>query len=247
MSTLFIVAFVLSGCSISAKEIVPPTPLGDKCIVVYMPHASTVDESRKDNLIQALDDVDFEEIVVATNEKDLQSGLAVCAHTLVVYQAEGTPALASDFAENHLRSFLQAGGFVITSSGIQLPLEKWIAEDAKVERVSAIRDNRNTASTNEGNWLHTPHDLDNAVVKGVSPLSGFMPVGDGWEVLADRTPDNDVDPDVPYLLRYKLGTGHFVLTSSPLGLGGGGEMFGNVNVGNAAKLIANLLAEMRSE
>ena len=53
--------------------------------------------------------------------------------------------------------------------------------------------------------------------------------------------------EMPYLLRTKIGKGTLILTGSNLGYGGGFEMFGSMNPGNAAKLVDNLLAQTREE
>jgi hypothetical protein len=48
--------------------------------------------------------------------------------------------------------------------------------------------------------------------------------------------------EVPYLLRRKVGQGTLVITGSNFGYGGGHEMFGSMNPGNAAMLLDNLLS-----
>lgn len=248
---LVAVAFMLAAYGFfpgtAASQVALPDRESNKCIVIYMPHESTVEEARKSNLVGELYNVNFDEVTVATTERDLVAALTVCRDVVLAFQTRASDRFSNEFAVKELQPFLQFGGVVVMSASLDVPLDRWLGDGISAQRVGAIQARRHTAWIDGGDWLTVPHNLKHAVERGVTPLGGFSPQSEGWEVMAARLPADDDSENVPYMLRYTYGDGLFVLTSSGMGLGGGNTIFGHGNVGNTAKLIDNLLATVHQD
>jgi hypothetical protein len=153
-------------------------------------------------------------------------------------------ALSDDVMKTTVLPFLQQGGLVLIAGNGNMPLDKWFGASAAVKWSGwKIDPNRKSTFTLDGDWQKIPNDLSRALKTGVTPASGFLPASDSWQILAKMRMANG--DDMPYLLRLKIGKGALILTSSNFGYGGGYEMFGNQNPANAAKLVDNLLANLK--
>jgi hypothetical protein len=162
------------------------------------------------------------------------------------HPSTGGFALSDDVIKTTVLPFLQQGGLVLVSGNGNIPLDKWFGADAAVKWGGwEIDPNRKSTFSLEGDWQRIPNDLSDVIKNGVTPASGYQPLSDDWQVLA-KMPMAD-GTEMPYLLRLKVGEGTLVLTSSNFTYGGGYEMFGTQNPANAAKLVDNLLAQMREE
>lgn len=162
------------------------------------------------------------------------------------HPSTGGFALPEDMMIDTVLPFLQQGGLVLVSGNGNIPLDKWFGADAAVKWGGwEIDPNRKSTFSLEGDWQRIPNDLSDVIKNGVTPASGYQPLSDDWQVLA-KMPMAD-GTEMPYLLRLKVGEGTLVLTSSNFTYGGGYEMFGTQNPANAAKLVDNLLAQMREE
>lgn len=153
-------------------------------------------------------------------------------------------ALPDDVMKKTVLPFLQQGGLVLVAGNGKIPLDKWFGKDAAVKWSGWKIDlNRKSTYALGSDWQTTPNDISKVIARGTTPASGFEPLSDAWQVLAKMRMKDGTE--MPYLLRLKVGKGELVLTSSNFGYGGGGEMFGSMNPGNAAKLVDNLLADTR--
>jgi len=160
------------------------------------------------------------------------------------YPGGGVFQLSDDVIQNDIVPFVTNGGLLIVSGYGNKPLDKWFGADAAVKWDGwKIDPNRKSTFVADGDWQTAPSDLSKVLQNGITPASGFTPQSDKWEVLAKmRMKDGS---ESAYLMRQKIGKGTLVLTSSNFGYGGGFEMFGAQNPDNCAKLVDNLLADMR--
>ncbi len=150
-------------------------------------------------------------------------------------------ALAEDDVRQKLMPWVEAGGTLIISACNSIPWQNWFENEALAVQWSGweIDPDRSSVEFSDGAWSSEPNDLREVLAHGVTPSSGFRPLGDGWETLATLRMRDDTEP-VPYLLRARHGKGQLILTSSDMGYGGGHELFGNQNPKQVASLIENL-------
>jgi hypothetical protein len=164
----------------------------------------------------------------------------------LLHPSTGSFTIPNDVMQNTVLPFLKNGGLVLIAGGGTKPLDKWFGADAAVRWGGwEIDPVRKSTFALDGDWQKTPNDISKVIKTGLTPGSGFEPLSDKWEVLA-KIRMND-GTEMPYLLRQKIGKGTLILTSSNFSYGGGYEMFGNQNPGNAAKLVDNLLMAAHKE
>jgi hypothetical protein len=175
------------------------------------------------------------------DEAEFSAAIDKGAEAIVLRVAGKDFSLSDEFMSKKIQPFLRNGGFLLLVSYGGWPFEKWLGDEAKVKwsgwEIDLVR---RTTNFEDGDWLRRPHDLTQVVKTGVTPSSAFSPVAEGWEKLA--TLKMKSGEEVPYLLRRKVGKGTLILTGSNFGYGGGHEMFGSMNPGNAAMLLDNLLS-----
>lgn len=166
---------------------------------------------------------------------------------LIRYQTTGNKefALSSSFMSKDVKSYVEKGGVAFLVANGEVPIHKWFPELPAVKWSGTKHAPvRKAAYVLQGEWLQSPNNIADLLNKGVSPVSGYTPESEGWNVLAKISMADGSEK--PFLLTKKLGKGLLVLTSSPMGYSGGYDMFGNRNVTNVSKLIENLQATLRS-
>lgn len=183
---------------------------------------------------------------VAQDEAGFTDAMGKGVDVVILRAAGAGFTLPGKFITEKIQPFVRNGGLVLVSGYGLIPLDEWFGPEAAAKWDGWDIDlNRHTTSQLEGNWDHQPNDLSDVIKNSITPSSGFTPVAKGWEVLASEKMNSG--EEVAYLLRTKIGKGTLVVTSSDMGYAGAAEMFGNMNPGNAAKLVDNLLAGSRKQ
>ncbi len=173
------------------------------------------------------------------------SALASFDAVFLRYRSGKLYRFAEEFVREALVPYVEGGGLLVISSINPTFLSNWFGDDFALDWTGwEVHPQRRTLDLKEGNWLREPEDLRSAFREAVTPASGVMPQSDFWEVLASL-PLSDRRP-APFLVRCAVQEGELVVTTSDMGYGGGGEIFGDSNPQNVVKLLINLFEDARS-
>lgn len=173
------------------------------------------------------------------NEKELEKELQQDAGVLLL-RYDGRWDLSNDFLSKAVNDYLLKGRVVVISATSDVPVDKWFDVPAVKWTGNNNAPTRRSSFVMNGGWLGQPYDISNVFKKSLTPQSAFTPLGEGWNVVAKI--DLKEGRSQPFLLTKQIGKGVLVLTTSFMGYNGGYEMFGNRNMGNVVKLMANLKA-----
>ncbi|MGN6418271.1 MAG: DUF4838 domain-containing protein [Pseudobacter sp.] len=150
--------------------------------------------------------------------------------------------LSNKFLQKDVQSFIQKGGLVLLVADGEIPVSDWFAEVPAVKWTGTEPVQfRKTNFLQPGSWQSSPNDMVHMLAKGLPPKQGYRPLEPGWQTMA--TVPMSSGRDAPYLLRKRLGKGWLLLSSVPMGFGGGFELFSARNAMNMVKLIENLQAD----
>jgi hypothetical protein len=227
-----------------------PAGFGTLTLVEKVPQQKRVvlyDAGADSGVLRAeLAQVGFQTSHAVKDEAEFVTALEKGADAIILRIAGGGFSLSDKIMIEKVQPFLRSGGFLMISSYGEWPLKSWLGDEANVKWDGwEIDAKRHTTTFDKGDWMHSPHDVMPFIEQGITPSSTFTPIADGWETLAKEKLQNGEES--AYLLRRKVGQGTLILTSSDMGYAGGGEMFGYMNAGNAAKLVDNLLNAERTK
>lgn len=145
-----------------------------------------------------------------------------------------------------LTPYFERGGILMVYTTGALPVKQWLNDPAlSFQRVGKDPQDvlrRLTKTTRPGNWLTEPNVLKYWKT-GNTPVFGFAPsTPERWEIFA--TVEMKDGQEVPWLMATRIGKGWLLVTSEPMGYGGGFSMFGNRVNERTGPFIENLIREL---